>query len=328
MPFPEKPPTLKAAEPVYGQTFDPWNSSSTGHQRAENRLGASTGWRDSRNRKLMSQYTGGPGGGKRVSDTVGEGSRDWDPRAKALITPEMQSRARSSVLDMLAKPGTMKRQASSTSSAPPSTSTTTPASAMAANGSRSERSRSPSPKNGTGIDEERLMARREEEDAARENNAKRPRRIFDGVVVYLNGSTHPLISDHKLKHVLAENGGSMSSHLGRRRVTHVILGRPAAAGYGAGGGLAGGKLQREISKLGGPAVKYVGVQWVLESIKAGKRLPEARFVDLKVASKGQQSVYGLYSKHNDKDKDKAPAAAATLDESQQPPPSGQGLRPE
>lgn len=33
---------------------------------------------------------------------------------------------------------------------------------------------------------------------------------------------------------------------------------------------------------------------VLESIKAGKRLPEARFANLKVASKGQQSVYGLF----------------------------------
>jgi hypothetical protein len=33
---------------------------------------------------------------------------------------------------------------------------------------------------------------------------------------------------------------------------------------------------------------------VLESIKAGKRLPEARFANLKLASKGQQSVYGLF----------------------------------
>lgn len=264
----------------------------------------------------MSQYTGGPGGGKRVSDTVGEGSRDWDPQAKALITPEMQSRARSSVLDMLAKPGSMKRPASSSSSAPSFISTTSASAAAAATiASHGRKSRSPSPKYVTA--EERLMARRGEEDVAREQ-AKQTRRIFDGVVVYLNGSTHPLISDHKLKHVLAENGASMSSHLGRRKVTHVILGRPAAGGYGsggAGGGLAGGKLQREISKLGGPAVKFVSVQWVLESIKAGKRLPEARFVDLKVASKGQQSVYGLYSKH----KDKTPAS---FDESQ-PPPSGQ-----
>jgi hypothetical protein len=35
---------------------------------------------------------------------------------------------------------------------------------------------------------------------------------------------------------------------------------------------------------------------VLESIKAGKRLPEARFSNLKIASRGQGSVYGLCSK--------------------------------
>jgi hypothetical protein len=157
----------------------------------------------------------------------------------------------------------------------------------------------------------------EDEDAAREQ-AKQACGIFDGVVIYLNGSTHPLISDHRLKHVLGEHGGRMSSHLGRRKVTHVILGRPAGAGYGSGGGLAGGKLQREIAKTGGAAVKYVGVEWVLESIKAGKRLPEARFAHLKMASKGQQSVYGLYSTHREK-------TPAGVDESQ-PPPSGQAVR--
>lgn len=35
---------------------------------------------------------------------------------------------------------------------------------------------------------------------------------------------------------------------------------------------------------------------VLESVKAGRRLPEARFTNLKVASKGQPSVYGAFSK--------------------------------
>lgn len=35
---------------------------------------------------------------------------------------------------------------------------------------------------------------------------------------------------------------------------------------------------------------------VLESIKAGKRLPEARFANLSIAAKGQKSVYGLLQK--------------------------------
>jgi hypothetical protein len=59
--------------------FDPWNSSSTGHQRAENRLSGSTSWRASRGSKLGEQYRAGltGGGGKRVADTVGAGSPDF-----------------------------------------------------------------------------------------------------------------------------------------------------------------------------------------------------------------------------------------------------------
>jgi hypothetical protein len=35
---------------------------------------------------------------------------------------------------------------------------------------------------------------------------------------------------------------------------------------------------------------------VLESIKAGKRLPEARFANLKIAARAQQSVLGAFPK--------------------------------
>ncbi|KAI1344750.1 hypothetical protein F5Y15DRAFT_3556 [Xylariaceae sp. FL0016] len=275
MPSPSKPPVPRAAEPKYGPSFDPWNSSATGHQRAENRLGGSTGWRDSRNTKLMSQYKGGAGGGKRVSDTVGAGSEHWDPKLKALVPPELRARAESSVSDMLANPGLMRRQSS-----------------VAGHPSRTEEQYR---KQGSRATEETFVHQRRAEDEPKDpGKGQKVSRIFDGVVAYVNGSTYPLISDHKLKHVLAEHGGKMSSHLGRRQVTHVIIGRPAGKG-GAGGGLAGGKLQKEITKVGGRGVKFVGVQWVLESIRNGKRLPESRFSDLKIASKSQQSVSGLYS---------------------------------
>jgi hypothetical protein len=33
-------------------------------------------------------------------------------------------------------------------------------------------------------------------------------------------------------------------------------------------------------------------------MKAGKRLPETQFSNLKVAAKGQQSVYGMFKKTN------------------------------
>ncbi|KAK6204233.1 hypothetical protein LQW54_008352 [Pestalotiopsis sp. IQ-011] len=273
MPSPHKPDIPKAATPKFGSSFDPWNSSSTGHQRAENRLGGSTGWRESRSAKLQSQFKSDASGGKRMSDAVGAGSQDWDPGLKAIVPPELRSRAKSSVMDMLARPGTMKQSLSSASWS-----------------SHLGQGR------GDLTAEEALPRRRKAEEESRQDDKDQARNIFDGVVVYVNGSTHPIISDHKLKHVLAENGARMSIHLGRRQVTHVILGRPAGGGGGAGGGLAGGKLQKEIQKVGGAAVKFVGVEWIMESIKAGKRLPETRFSNLKLAAKSQQSVFGMASK--------------------------------
>lgn len=47
---------------------------------------------------------------------------------------------------------------------------------------------------------------------------------------------------------------------------------------------------------------------VLESIKAGKRLPEARFANLKIAARGQQSVLGSFSKADDGNAQRQPPA--------------------
>ncbi|KAH8685732.1 hypothetical protein BGZ60DRAFT_395932 [Tricladium varicosporioides] len=242
-----------AAQPKYNAYFDAWNSSSTGHQRAENCLSGSTGWRRSRNSKLLYQFKSGGTGGKRISDTVGAGSEFWDEKAKALIPKEVRERAKVSVGDMLVGKGNMLLG-----------------------------------------EEDKLIPKRKKED-----DLKNKSLIFDGLVIYINGSTYPLISDHKLKHLLAENGARTSLHLGRRQVTHVILGRPSGTlGTGAGGGLSGSKIEKEIRRVWGPSVKYVGVEWILESMKAGKRLPETQFTNLKVVAKGQQSVYSMFSKPN------------------------------
>ncbi len=85
-----------------------WNSSSTGHQRAENRLGGSTGWRQSRTSKLSHQFKSGGTGGKRVSDQVGAGSDDWDEKAKAPIPKHVRERAKVSIGDMLTGKGKSK----------------------------------------------------------------------------------------------------------------------------------------------------------------------------------------------------------------------------
>lgn len=276
----------QAAAPRHGASFDPWNSSSTGHQRPENTPG--TGWRDSRNRKLNSQFGGGVSGGERLSDSCGAGSEDWDDKHKTLIPKAVRERAQRSVRDMLVQPGKMRESLAKESS---SESSKESSNESLADGSEA--------KNLTG--EEALMEKRRLQDQDH-NDRMRTRGLFDGVVVYVNGSTFPLVSDHKLKHLLTENGGQMSLHLGRRRVTHVVIGRPAGRGAapGTGGGLAGSKLDKEIKKIGGAGVKFVGVEWVLESLKAGKRLPEARFSTMKIAPKGQSSVYALYHKQHQK----------------------------
>jgi hypothetical protein len=85
---PPKSSVPPAAKPKF-ERFDPWNSSSTGHQRAENRMGGSIGWRQSRTMKLSHQFKSGDNGGKRISDQVGAGAENWDERTKTLIPKEV-----------------------------------------------------------------------------------------------------------------------------------------------------------------------------------------------------------------------------------------------
>lgn len=130
-----------------------------------------------------------------------------------------------------------------------------------------------------------------------ENKKEEKRGIFTGLCIYINGSTAPTISDHKLKHLLAEHGAHVSLGLARRSVTHVIVGKPNDGhGAGAGGGLAAGKIQKEILRVRGKGVKFVGVEWAVESVRAGKRLCEAGFRGVGVAPGGVASVYGLFRK--------------------------------
>lgn len=189
-------------QPRNAARFDPWNSSSTGHQRADHRPG--TAWRDARGRKLNAQFRGGPG-------------PEHDARLPAP--------APRSVADLLARPGLMRKESL-------------------------ERRRLGQDKG--------AEPGHDPEDRDTKGGATEPsgRAIFDGVVVYVNGSTFPLVSDHRLKQLLRENGARVSLHLARRAVTHVVLARA-----GASGGLAGGKMDREIRRTAGCGVKYIDVEW-------------------------------------------------------------------
>ena len=100
MPIPKSavPP---AAQPKLGNNFDPWNSSGTGHQRAENKIGGSTGWRMSRNQKLSHQFKRGGAGGEMILDTVKTSSEDWHEKAKARVPKSVRARTQLGVRDML-----------------------------------------------------------------------------------------------------------------------------------------------------------------------------------------------------------------------------------
>ena len=125
---------------------------------------------------------------------------------------------------------------------------------------------------------------------------KKPRGVFQDLGFYINGSTAPLVSDHRLKQLLAENGGRICLGLARRSVTHVIVGRPNGTYGGAGGGLSGTKIEKEIQRVRGCGIKFVNVEWVLESLKVGKKLPEYEFEGVRTAPRGVGSVVGMFKK--------------------------------
>jgi len=130
-----------------------------------------------------------------------------------------------------------------------------------------------------------------EDDEAKHEPEPKPQ-IFTNLNFYINGSTIPTISDHKLRRLISEHGGGMSIALGRRTVTHVILSKPSSSG-GCGGGLAGTKIQKEVARQGGKAMRYVTAEWVIESIEAGKRLPESRFDPMRMAPVGVNSIASM-----------------------------------
>lgn len=97
--------------------------------------------------------------------------------------------------------------------------------------------------------------------ASKTTSTKQPKRIFANCTVYINGTTAPAISDIMLKRHLSSHGACIATGLARKTVTHVIIGKPnGGQGDGAGGGLAAGKLHKELTKNGN-LIKFVSVNW-------------------------------------------------------------------
>lgn len=304
------PPAAKPTRNI----FDPFNSSATGHQRAENRLSGSTSWRNSRHQKLKEQFSSGAGGGKRVSDTVGAGSLDfgkdgrtenggWKKGAKGLRSGGQLSLWESVKVEKEVDDGERPAKRMKVEKEEmPSTVVSPYTPFRKQDGSIRESSwtsheASPSdllqpidPIAQTPDDSNTSTAL---EQATSES--KPPPQIFASLTFYINGSIAPFLSDHKLKHLLTLHGGNISIALGRRTVTHVIFGKANKNG-GVGGGLAASKIQKEIAGKRGVGVKFVTAEWVMESIKAGKRLSESRFEAVGLKPKGKGGIEGMFKR--------------------------------
>jgi hypothetical protein len=334
MPLPQTP-LPKAPQPTK-IFFDPYNSSSTGHQRAENRLSGSTSWRDSRTYKLAHQLsdTSGRGGDQHLSDLVGAGSEDFGKDGRKengdweVGAPGLREKGWRDIRDLMAGPSKRKIGALNDASEPKAENNAgeptsikrcksdpspgeVPEVMEAVDQSQSDNDALPfssaqPPRKTSQPSQERVHSKdsdnamsatkRNEESRTTQRSPGTIRRpqIFRGLTIYLNGTTAPLVSDHKLKQLFAQHGGNAAIALGRRTVTHVIIGESC------GGGLASTKFQKEIKTVGGKGIMFVTPQWVLDSVERGIRQQEARYAPKNVMGRiggsRQPSVLGRFTK--------------------------------
>lgn len=288
--------------PQNHEIFDPWNSSSTGHQQAENPYANTTAWRNTRGRKLERQFRSGdcvrsaddevyksmafdgtvgplsPEGNKNEKchpsnkgSRSGTGEWRWVSEAEA-------KRAHTGVRDIRSFMGVNKRKAGDEEgggkqlgkkkrereklefhtgregvSSPRVVTTASTTTSGSTSGSIT-----------SSTEPDSVPALANDATSAAGSDAKEepaPKKIFAGVTVYVNGSTLPQISDHKLKHLLVLHGARISIAMARKTVSHIIVGKSGVAGAGAGGGLAARKLQQEIERGGWKGFRIVGVDW-------------------------------------------------------------------
>ncbi|KAJ5990832.1 hypothetical protein N7522_011039 [Penicillium canescens] len=301
---PAKRPGKPAVEASDHLIFDPWQSASTGHQIAD--PGCTThgvDWRNTRSTKLSQQYKHGdcirgrgqtqlPRDATSTEPTLvpgafnGQTQTESPPRTSgewAWVTDDVAKRNQAGLRDIRSFMGVGKRKAAD----------------EPREVKMDKKARYIEKENQTQDQRQKVDSLKPDSESGSctgESNLtlKAKSNIFAGVRIYINGSTLPHISDHKLKQLLTAHGANYAIYMARKTVTHVLVGQPNAVGSGAGGGLSASKLQQEIARGGWKGVKVVSVHWALESIKAGRRLAESRFPGMHVAAKGQRSVAGMF----------------------------------
>ncbi|GAA97265.1 uncharacterized protein L969DRAFT_84299 [Mixia osmundae IAM 14324] len=90
--------------------------------------------------------------------------------------------------------------------------------------------------------------------------------IFARVSVYFNGYTGEDLSNQQLKRLLEQGGGRWSFAFGKRHITHVVTAT----------GLSGSKADKELNARKS-STYIVRPEWIVDSVAAGRRLPESMF---------------------------------------------------
>lgn len=286
----------KNLQPRNHQIFDPWNSASTGHQRAENPYSRTTEWRDTRREKLARQFRAGdtpPTLASEARDARGRGGQwQWVSKHEAArlelgvsdIRQYMGGIAKTGGHNAAEEQDKIDLLKKGDSSTPSFFSLTERERAFFKIGN----SPSPSSSSSRSLVIDKIPSSSTKFGLHRKETTKsqtKRKGIFTSLTFYINGSTYPTVSDHRLKRLIAEEGGNLSLYLARKSVTHVILGlsttttttttnrcestnanakKEANKNPTGGGLLAAGKLQKEsLSKTSGfgRGIKYVNVEW-------------------------------------------------------------------
>ena len=278
MPEPLKP-RKRPPSPQNHKIFDAWNSASTGHQRHRAGYAGSSGWRDTRMLKLERQFRDGdclreedsaPTARARAFDGICVSECDDGPAEKEIekdkenvtvngtgewrwVSDAEAKRSHMGVRDIRSFMGVSKRKADD--------------SVALVDGKKQkvieDSAQRPTVKLSSALEgsSDRVFSRSSSSETAAKPEGSP--KIFAGMTVFINGSTLPLISDHKLKQLLIQHGAQVSIFMARKSVSHMIVGQPNAGAEagGAGGGLSARKLQQEIARGGWKGVKITNVEW-------------------------------------------------------------------
>lgn len=307
----KKQPTGRPTPIPRQRTLDIYASTSTGHQVGSG-ISKSSSWRQSRTSKLNQQYRYGTSSAAQPAAACTTNkppkqstftSCSGNPTPKAAATSPAGSTSAKQLIPIYKLGPQIKSLPKASPATAPAKSAIPLYSTTKQNHSNTSQTTSsapagpPLPKSTTKSTPPPPTTNSALAPPTQPSNALLPKQIFKGCRIYISGTTYPIISDRELKCQLANHGAKIFLTIRRSSTTHVIVATPSNSDTltGTGGGLAAGKLQKEIQSKANH-IKYVSVQWAMDCIKQQKKLAESRYSILSLRSSKQQSMMSLMSR--------------------------------